>query len=277
MQRLDEASYKALGGIDLEKRMVMRLIQEGFATVAPGASAELTLIVSTAPDGVLLEAKAVNGSVSREVPRGLETLIELHLEAAQKAVDLAREAFRTLVPPPAVTAALAPAPSPAHRGPDITLGASALWRQGAVDPLVRLGLRLPMWQRFGFHLLAGLAKPDSQSIHVFEPELQVGAGYELPLGATWSIEAALTGGVLLHLFSLKDASSQYQEAAGYRVDLLASLPLALIFKPTPAMRLGLCATPGIASRGRDHLLEGESIYRRGAFRLEVGATLGWSP
>src|SRR5207248_368701 len=97
---------------------------------------------------------------------------------------------------------------------------------------------------------------------------------EIHLGKSASARIGALAGAVLHHYSIRDPSAT--DLTGSRVDFLVSLPLTVRFKPWKNLVLDLRGGPGMSSRGRTHLLAGQRIYTRSAFRLEVGGGVGWS-
>jgi hypothetical protein len=94
---LDDASFQRLDGSALEKQIVVRLVQEGFAVVGTSVQPAVVLTVHSMGHSVLLQAYGPAGMHRREVAaevgaRRVPTT-ELRLELSQKAVELVRAAL----------------------------------------------------------------------------------------------------------------------------------------------------------------------------------------
>lgn len=90
LTRLDTKAFDAIDGARLERELVVRLVQDGFAVVAPTESPVVIVVVTAEPASLRLDAVGPGGRAERQVPRAGVAPAELHLEVAQKASDLAR-------------------------------------------------------------------------------------------------------------------------------------------------------------------------------------------
>jgi len=80
---LDAAAYRRVDAVGLETRAVLRLVQEGFAVVAPSGGPEITVRVKLSRDAVLLEC----GGSKRSVPIGDGPVREIRAGSAYWSVD----------------------------------------------------------------------------------------------------------------------------------------------------------------------------------------------
>ncbi len=281
LRGLDAAAYQRLDAVQLESRAVLRLVQEGFAVVSPGSQPELIVRVSLTASALVLQTTAGG---YRSVPLG-DALRELHFEAAQKIVDLAREGLAgrrdagQTVDAGAVAvgipdAGLAPPAAPdVHQKAELAVGAGALFRGGDLDPRVALDVRLPLTPHVGVDLSVALTTSRGVGISILEPELQVGVGYRFTFNPQWSIEPRLLVGALLHVYSVEDPSAV--DLAGSRLDFLLMLPVTLVWNPIGNLFVAAHVSPGFSSRTREHLRQGKSLWRREALRLGFGGSVGW--
>jgi len=94
---LDDASFQRLDGSALEKQIVVRLVQEGFAVVGTSWQPAVVLTVHSMGKSVLLQAYGPAGMHRREVAAEVGArkvpAAELRLELSQKAVELVRAAL----------------------------------------------------------------------------------------------------------------------------------------------------------------------------------------
>src|SRR5262245_13229311 len=91
---IDADTFRAINGVELEKHLLVRLVQEGFAIVAPKARPDLSIIIkSVGSDIVLVE---ITIGLDAVVAGGGLSTDELHLAVAQQAAVLARRAERAL-------------------------------------------------------------------------------------------------------------------------------------------------------------------------------------
>jgi hypothetical protein len=95
---LDDATFQRLDGTALEKQIVVRLVQDGFAVVAPTWQPAVVLTVHSLGQSVLLQAYGPSGMHKREVAAVVGgkavPAAELRLELVQKAAELVRAALR---------------------------------------------------------------------------------------------------------------------------------------------------------------------------------------
>jgi hypothetical protein len=266
---LDAAEYAKLDGLALEKRLVLRLVQDGFAVVAPAAPADVRVTVSAAPGGLLLVASGGGKTARREVPIAEGALAELHLELAQKVAELARSCVPApkpaLPPPPPV----APSPPPAEAPFRVAASGGAVVRAGGTDFAGRLAVRYG--RLVGVHVVAGLVPSFGDGLWVLEGQLLVGPSVKVELAPGAELEAALAVGAALQFFQLADAAAL--ERTGARLDLAAALPISFTYWPARSFGLGVRVTPGLASQGRQHSSGGQVLWTRGAASFEAGVLL----
>lgn len=257
---LDAAAFEALDGVALEKTATVRLVQEGFAVIAPTASPEVLVSVSVnaAPRSIVLSGKGPGGASTRSIPWGNETQAELHLEVTQKLVELTRVVARAPVVP-VVEPVVEPTPSRWYLG----AGGGVLLREGGFDGLGVATLRWGDRLRFAADL--GVGGSRGAGIGVIETTLAAGVAYALKFDR-WRLEAAVLVGALLHVWSL-DASN-----SGIRVSPLVNVPLQLSFAVTPVVNVGLRVAPGW-SGAREHVSGDTVLWARGAVRLETLAVI----
>ena len=253
---VDAAAFEALDGVALEKTATVRLVQEGFAVIAPTASPDVLVSVSVnvAPRSIVLSGKGPGGTSTRSIPWGAETQAELHLEVTQKLVELTRVVARAPVVP-VVEPVVEPTPSRWHLG----AGGGVLLREGGLDGLGVATLRWGDRLRFAADL--GLGGSRGAGIGIIETTLAAGVAYTLQFDR-WQLEAAVVLGALLHVWSL-DASS-----SGLRVSPLVNIPLQLSFAVTQLVSVGLRVAPGW-SGAREHVSGDSVLWTRGPLRLET--------
>lgn len=273
---LDEASFAAIDGLAIEQSAVTRLVQEGFAVVGRDRGEDLLLSVEANPTAVVLRLRSRAGEAIREIPRvvGAERA-ELVLEVVQKLVELVRAEAQRL-PPPEVRATVtstpvAPAAPPPTAGVPLELGAraGAVLRSGGLDPGV-FG-----WARVGGTLAlraeAGGVLASESAIVAGDVWLSLGADVRFALGSSFDLEIGVLAGLLLHAFSLRGGGA---EASGMRLDVQASLPLGLSYRPRPWVKIGAFFAPGLSGRERAHTQDGQVIWRRGIAFLSGGLGAG---
>jgi hypothetical protein len=278
---LDEASYRRLGALALEQRVVLRLAQEGFAVVTRPAEPAILLRLRVLADRVVIEDAAAPAARHREVMTADEPVRELtHLEIAQKIVELAR-ASRALLPPstsrPAapVTAASAPPsppPAPAAWEWELAGGAGGLVREGGTDAQAGLEARAGGTSGWGLRAAAFFTAAGGGAVTAREGQLQLGAGRRVRVAGGFELEAALLAGGLIHHYTLADETAR--SPSGTRPDFLVSLPvIASVWGWQHTLGLALRLAPGLSGRSREHTADGQALWRRGLLRLELGVGL----
>jgi hypothetical protein len=267
---LDEEAYRRVGGLALEKQVVLRLVQESFAVVAPAANPDVRLRVEEAGPGLRLSASSRAGAETREVALAPEEpLQELHLEVSQKLVELARAVAPPPLPEPAKPEPARPVP-PRWWSVEAAAGAEALVRKGGVDAQARLALR---WGgRLGVRLAGALSPSRTSEIRVLEWTILAGPAFHHALAPTMDLEVDLLGGLLVHHFTILDAYSH--DHAGDRFDWVLSLPLALTLRPLPFLSLSLRIAGRVDGHGREHVLGEQVLWSREGFGFEAGGTVG---
>lgn len=257
---VDAVSFEALDGVALEKTATVRLVQEGFAVIAPTAAPDVLVSVSVSaePRSIVLSGKGPGGASTRSIPWGNETQAELHLEVTQKLVELTRVVARAPVVA-VVEPVVEPQPSRWHLG----AAGGVLVREGGLDGL---GVGLLRWgDRLRFAADLGVGGSRGAGIGVIETTLAAGVAYALKFDR-WRLEAAVLVGALLHLWSLDTSTS------GVRVSALVNVPLQASFAVTPVVNVGLRVAPGW-SGAREHVSGDTVLWARGALRLETLAVI----
>lgn len=275
---LDRQSYQELDAVSLERAIVVRLVQEGFAVVAASAAPHIRVAVTRRGRTVTLAAAGASAQVELE-PRRLR---EFHLEAAQKAVEVARAAEARLppvdAPPPAATpeppppALSPPAEALAPRRWQVLAAGGAAFRAPGVDARLALAARLAAAERVGVHLELGLSPVPGTPLSAYDGSLLLGAGLLLTPGL-FRLEAGLSIGATLHVFTL--ARDGAVEPDGSRVDFLARPFLRGTFNPVSGLLIWLQLGGGLSSRSREHRLVGVPVYSRGALWVDAVLGLGW--
>lgn len=267
---LDAASYQALDGLALEKRIVLRFVQEGFAVVGVQEHPDIVVVIRLQDANVILEARSAQGTRSREVARRDASLTELHLEITQKAAELVRAI--PIAAAPAVIERVAPVVADRVRV-EASAGVDVVWRSAGVDVAPRLGVRFG--GAFAGLASGALAVSSGPGIAIEEWQAMVGASYRCELGSATSLEVGAEVGALIEHYSVSDPMAMKRR--GIVVDPIGSLPVSVSLAPTPRWLFSLRLAPGLAAEGRRHTFEGATIWERGAFRMEAGvsAALRW--
>jgi hypothetical protein len=288
LSALDRKSYQELDAVSLERALVVRLVQEGFAVVASSASPEIRLRLTR--DGRVAELSARDEKVTIEVD--LKHLREFHLEVAQKAVVLARSSAKALdaakpppepeppptheplkeVPPPPPKAE-PPPPAPAELRWNVLAAGGVLFRAPGLDPRISLAARYAVSHRIGLHLEAGLSPIPGAAISVYDGSLLLGAGLAFLNGPLVRAEIGLSLGAALHTYAVADVSAA--DRFGTRLDFLCRPFLRVVLNPASGFLLWAQAGAGLSSRAREHRLLSQVLYSRGALWVDAQAGLGW--
>jgi len=145
-----------------------------------------------------------------------------------------------------------------------------VWRPPALDPMARLGLRLHLGGPWRGELGVAAVSASEPGIRVIEIEPEVGIALELKLRERWALSAGLRLGPLLHTYSLDAGGAE--QGSGSSVDGYAASPLRVALRLFGPVELDWTIAPGIATRGRRHILDGKTLWQRSPGRIE--ATLG---
>lgn len=88
MSKLDRAAFDAIDGVELEERLLVRLVQDGCAVVAATEKPDTIIFVRQEGDRMVLEVRGRAYTEAREVADTGQTREALHHELAQKASAL---------------------------------------------------------------------------------------------------------------------------------------------------------------------------------------------
>jgi hypothetical protein len=287
LSALDRKSYQELDAVALERALVVRLVQEGFAVVASGASPEVRL--SLTREGRIAELSA--GAERVRIELDLKHLREFHLEVAQKAVQLARSAAKALdaakpppepePPPPPEPPTEAPPPPKADVPPppppeprwNVLAAGGVLFRAPGLDPRISLAARYAVSHRIGLHLEAGLSPIPGDALSVYDGSLLLGAGVAFINAPLVRAEIGLSLGAALHTYAVADVSAA--DRFGTRLDFLGRPFLRVVLNPASGFLVWAQAGAGLTSRAREHRLLSQVLYSRGALWVDAQAGLGW--
>ncbi|MBL8919239.1 MAG: hypothetical protein JNJ54_10290 [Myxococcaceae bacterium] len=243
--QLPPATWTELEVLTLEKKVLVRLVQDGFAVMAKDAGAMVRLTVSRRENTLVLGASTCAREQTTDVPLGAAPLGELHLEVAQRLAALARRCAPPPDEPRPPTSGDAPAPAAPPPSKGLRLGGSMgfFFRAGGTDPVLRAAVRYG--RTLGVEVTAGLVLSGVTEVTVFEVPVLVALSLHLDLGKGFALEAALAAGVFVHTFLLADPART--DRAGVRVDVMASLPVTLSFSPLSWGGIGLRVAPSLVS------------------------------
>jgi hypothetical protein len=277
LHALSWSDYRRLDGLQLERKVSMRLVEDGFAVVsAESGAADIIVRFSMRSSNALhLEASHAESLLQRDAQLD-GRLAARQLEIAQKVSELARTlaaqipvATQTpvLVSPPVVE----PMPEPAALW-DIGVTLGALARPPAVDPLVLLAARLGS-NAVRARVEAGITDSNTPQLSVLEVQAAGGVAYRFRVTRTLNVEPALEAGIVLQSYSVPLPAVQAQKG---------TLTLPAVWAPVTLewslfQRLTLTARIAVGgSRPVTHVYEGDTVWARSALRLEASAGANWA-
>jgi hypothetical protein len=284
LRALSDDDYRQLDGLALERKLALRLVQEGFAVVSPDnpvAHVHVHVRVSRAADLLAVTATSRASALEQTVRLDAASLAELHLEIAQKVSELTRalevrsrteraQAPETATPPPPAAAA---APAPRDSRFDLTLGAAAASQRVAVDPLLLLAGRLRL-NRLGLDVELGGTRSGGSgaAVAVRDVRAAVGLGYHISFARRLQLEPGVAFGIVLHAYEVPDRFANARNGTLVAPVGLARLRGRWAFAARFALelRLALALTRSIA-----HVSQGERLWHRGPVRAETGLGLTW--
>lgn len=280
LRALPEQDYRRWDAVELERKVALRLIQEGFAVVSPRSPAQLRLRASRTPEGLWLEAAGPRQRVEQGVRVGRGSIAELHLEIAQKLSEMTRavqpepEPPEPEPPPPElvlqapVEVAAAPGGRPAL---DLGLGLGTLWQGSGVAPHLLLSVRRGLGA-FGLEAETGLGVSRDVALTVFEAQGGAFFSYRSAVAERLHLEPGVGAGLVLHAFRLEDA--WVSGRSGTQVSPAGWARMKLRWWFTEHLAAELRVALGLL-RPVTHVREGETLWSRGGARLETGAQLSW--
>lgn len=281
---MDDAAWKRLGLLELQKRVVLRAIEEGFAVVGRGQDPQISARVSGNATGIVLTVYSAKGERTTHVAYNDEPLESFHLATMHRLLELVRE-LRPEVPAEPFVMPERPVAEPVR---DITidrmpeprrepyalrprLGAGAgVAVRGAASPLLRLDFKVdvvPRWLSAGIEVL-GTAS--SASDVVIREGATLGGLYvrlPTPPGNTMHAELGLAAGAWHHTYSFEDGGRHYKADVAAAASLTFAFPLSKTIALVP--RAELLMTP----RRREHVVDDEVVWSssraRGLFDASV--------
>jgi hypothetical protein len=282
---LSAEEYRQVDGLALERRVALRLVQEGFAVMARGRGADVEVRAFMTPGGLALDASS--GAASRRVTISTAEAPspEWQLEVSHKISELARAlslASRPSRDSPAEPSssgrqtagrrARREPPAALAVGPrwELGLGAGAVSRQGGSDPLVGVSATNALG-RLRLHLdIYGTWSSDSE-IDILEAQGSAGIGMALVDGVV-ALDLGLAAGAVVHRFSL--ASSWVTEQSGTSASPAIWAPLCVRWASSRFFLSGRLAA-GL-TRTPTHTSQGATLWSRGSGRLEAMLIVGWA-
>lgn len=259
---LTAADHRRIDGAGLERQTVLRLVQEGFAVVSPRAQPDLVVRVSREAEELRLSWQDGAGGDERRVALAAGPgLPELHWEAAQKVVELARSWRAAAVRPSAP-----PLPAPSWQ-----IGASfgGRIRAEALDPLAAAAV-VRAGAPFSIEALAQASWSRAPSLSIQELEILAGPARRWALGRAGSLHLALLAGVGAHHSASTLPGDPHPSVL--QIGAALSGEAALSFRLAGPLELGIRVAPGLSAPEVVHRSGETILWRRGIFRLD-GAIL----
>jgi hypothetical protein len=291
LHSLSEKDYRQLNGLSLERKITLRLVQEGFAVVAPdNPNAQIRVRALRTAYGLSLEASGPLNELQGTVRLEGVSLAEAHLEVVQKVAELIRaiELPAPVAPaPPAVVAEppapptepIAPvpaAPAPSRVFVELALGGGASFRTDAVDPQLFFSGRLGFGESGrGFALRLELLGSGSKSsdIGVLQLSGAFALGYRFGLGERFGVEPGAGVGFVVQTYQLSDPWAGQRSGTLISPAAWADVRAHLLLSDHLGLELRLGA--GFSSP-TSHVDVGETLWRQGAIRGEAGLALTWA-
>jgi hypothetical protein len=283
VQGVDERSYQELDLLALQRKLTLRLTQEGYAVVAPSRSPLVHVELRVEGGNLALSVRGTGKA--RTVERGSGELSAFHLEALHRVMALCREAERALPRPtsrptsrPASQPTSRPVPRPAPRPPppprrtdevpwhlELALGGVALYRPGGVDPMARGSGRIGIFRGLGLRGALLLAANLGSNVTVLELGFQAGLSWRFLLSPSLHLEPGILAGVMQHTSRVVGQSWELDW------DFIGNLSLELGWRIHRYLGLRLWLSPGVTARSWTHDRDDREVYNRSLFRLEAGA------
>ncbi|MGA9524536.1 MAG: hypothetical protein WBV82_23975 [Myxococcaceae bacterium] len=295
---LSDSAAKRVDALALETRVVQRLLQEGFAVVAPFAEPDVLLSLEGSGERIRLVASGGGEPNVVEVTLAVGSLAELQLELSQRLVDLARAQLATF-PPLSAEAASTPAPeqrptltplipradaqglpesgngsNDIDLGLQVAVGVDALWRGDRLDPLARIVVEAG--DRWSLRVAAGLAPSVVPGLEVWDWQLQAGPAFRLWQAGPLSAKVGVLVGVAYHDWTVDPSANIKDDEPVRLLDPFVSADLELSYRLTRLLQLGVRMAPGFTPRRLEHrtkTTDGLLLWGSEAARLESGLFL----
>jgi hypothetical protein len=126
---------------------------------------------------------------------------------------------------------------------------------------------------FGGALQAGFLPSRAPSLVLLDTTITIGPAWRRAVRERLVVGVGALFGVLLHRFAFAGRNARTH------VDFVAELPLWLTWRIVGPLHLGLELGAGLAHRRREHLVDGEPLWRRSSARLCAAliVELAWGP
>lgn len=268
LSTLDDATYRRIDGLSLEKKLVLRLLEDGFGVVPASASADRRATFLAQNGRLTIRV----GPLSREVELDGPTT-QLHLEIAQKLSALLREP-EPKVEVPAVVAApvvvpksIEPAPSPFR--PHVFVLPAVLIGRDVPRPSIRLGAGAS-WHWLLATLQGSFTRAAANELTFDEGQLGAALQVQLrPLDRV-IVRGGVGGGLWLHGWR----STRIDDAAPLGLRVLPSwwVPVSVSVALWEHLNVGAGATL-LGHAPIDHRSNADVLWNAGVVRLEAGVFL----
>lgn len=263
------STYKRLDALNLERRAVLRLVEDGFAVVALAAAPRVTIRLKDAADGVLLEVSGELGTRRHSLALDGSALAELHLEIMQRCVSMAKAVLG-----PTVGRAPKPPAEPAEPrsafSVDVSIVGGGVWRSKSFDPTLSAHFGMSITRFLGLHLKGGVAWSTGVQLAIQDWHALLGPRGEFHLSASWKLELAVLGGARVHVAQIAPPL----EGSGTRIDAMG----AILLRARRELEWGLGIEAGVCggiSPAISHRLGSTTLWERGLMSLEATIGLGW--
>lgn len=281
---MDDAAWKRLGLLELQKRVVLRAIEEGFAVVGRGQEPQMSARVFGSDTGIVLTVVSTKGERTAQVAYHDEPIESFHLATMHRLLEMLRELRPEVAAEPFVmpggpvsepvrdiTIDRAPEPRRESWQPRPRLGAGVgVALRGDASPLLRLDFKvdLPLrWLAAGIEVLGTGSSAEDSSIREGATLAGLYARLPTPPGNTLHAELGLSAGAWHHTYRFEDESRHYKADLAAAASLTFSFPLSRTVALVP--RAQLLMTP----RRREHTIDADvawtSSRARGLFDASV--------
>tara|TARA_B100000609_G_scaffold19277_1_gene13871 strand:- start:2507 stop:3373 length:867 start_codon:yes stop_codon:yes gene_type:complete len=256
--------YKHLHLLSLQRDLLWRLTQEGFAVVAPQHKPTFKITLHGTKTrlsfSVRYRKRIRRGNTTFQAKRWQQS----HLEATHHIVDLCRQFVRLLPKQPTKTKQA----SPRRLRWELGLSGGGMYRISGFDPLFLFSMRWGQHRGFGMHIESHLLPSVWGDLSIFEWGVQLGPTWRTPLNKHLALELGLLLGFTNHAYTLTSANS-----SGAEWDFMGKFTTWLLWQWHPLFCLRPWLSVGFASRARTHLNQNKELWKRSAFQVGAGLSI----
>jgi len=305
--------YHRIDGLGLERKVALRLVQEGFAVMAPGSGADVEVRASITDGGAMVLSAGARGDgappLRSTIPAAKAPAGEWHLEVAHKVSEMARVLAATArrarapaaaapaaaapvapgPPPPPIAAPAAPVPGAAPAATASAAPAEPAPAPPAAEPSWEVGLGAgALWRSGGSDPLAGVLATHARGRLRLHVDV-LGARSSESGVDVWEIQgAAGVGAAVIDGPTSVDiglaagvVAQRYSLASAWATDRAGTQATPGVWLPVRARwaagRLVVAARAAVGlARALGHTSEGATLWSRGSLRLEAMAILAWA-